>query len=351
MDPDIQFRTLLLLILCPSLSLAQTNWPDFMPTLNPAVSQSPVAAVVLPGAHVEPPAPNVPPDKARWSGTWSGWACPDALCDTKLIVEMVTAEGATMIYAFASAKQKPYTTRVEAVFVGGELQATLPSGAKLAYRMRNEGEVEFLYRSGTIWVAGILANAAQATAIPILIPPAADVPPASPVLVLGGVEIPKPPQDQTFSYESNDWGVAPASRPQGPPFGRPTPISIPGGRVIKTLELKGLLDVNKKVVVVDVLDSQTRTTVPGAYWMPGAGDSRFYGVEISRFAAALEKLTVGDKNRPVVFVCLSSECWESYNACLHAIEAGYKDVLWYRGGTNAWAGASLRRSRPERINW
>ena len=172
-----------------------------------------------------------------------------------------------------------------------------------------------------------------------------------PALALGQVEIIKPPQDQAFSYESKDWGVAPASRPQGPPFGKPTPTSIPGARVIKSLELKGLLDANKQVVVIDVLDSKTRTTVPGAYWMPGAGDSRFYGAEISRFAAALDKLLGGDKNRPVVFVCLSSECWESYNACLHAIDAGYKDVLWYRGGTNAWAGANLDRKRPERIDW
>jgi rhodanese-related sulfurtransferase len=90
-------------------------------------------------------------------------------------------------------------------------------------------------------------------------------------------------------------------------------MSIPGARMIKTLELKALLDANKQVVVIDVLDSKTRTTVPGAYWMPGAGDSRFYGAEKSRFAAALEKLVGSDKNRPIVFLCLSSECWESYN--------------------------------------
>jgi PQQ-dependent catabolism-associated CXXCW motif protein len=169
--------------------------------------------------------------------------------------------------------------------------------------------------------------------------------------VLSQIEIPKTAQFQTFSYEDKDWGVAPASRPQGPPFGKPTPISIPGARLINTLELKALLDANKQVVVIDVLDSRTRTTVPGAYWMPGAGDSRFFGAEKSRFAAALEKLVGGDKNRPVVFLCLSSECWESYNACLHALEAGYKDVLWYRGGTNAWGGASLDRKTPERVGW
>lgn len=168
---------------------------------------------------------------------------------------------------------------------------------------------------------------------------------------LSQVEIPKIEQIQAFSYEDKGWGVAPASRPQGPPFGRPTPMSIPGARTIKTLELKALLDANKQVVVIDVLDSKTRTTIPGAYWMAGAGDSRFYGAEKSRFAAALEKLMGSDRNRPVVFLCLSSQCWEPYNACLHALDAGYKDVLWYRGGTNAWSGASLDRKTPEPLNW
>jgi PQQ-dependent catabolism-associated CXXCW motif protein len=172
-----------------------------------------------------------------------------------------------------------------------------------------------------------------------------------PIAVFGQVEIPKPAQDQPFSYEDKDWGISPTSKPQGPPFGKPTPTTIPGARVIKTLELKALLDSNKEVVVIDVLDSKTRTTIPGAYWMPGAGDSRFYGAEKTRFASALERIVGPDKNRPIAFACLSSECWESYNASLHAIDAGYRDVLWYRGGTNAWSGASLDRKAPERFSW
>lgn len=168
---------------------------------------------------------------------------------------------------------------------------------------------------------------------------------------LSQVEIPRIDPIQTFSHEAKDWGVAPTTRPQGPPFGAPTPTSIPGARVINTLELKALLEANKQVVVIDVMDSNTRTTIPGAYWMRGAGDSRFFRAEKERFAAALEKLMGGDKNRPIVFLCGSSECWTSYNASLHALEAGYKDILWYRGGTTAWSGANLERKRPELINW
>jgi len=146
------------LLLCPGLALAQTNWPDFMPKLKPGLSQSPVAAVVPPSAVVEPPTPDVPPDKARWFGKWSGWACKDKVCDTKLVVEKVTAVGATIIYAFASSNGKPFTARVEGQFIGDELQATLRNGAKLAYRMRKEGDLEFLWRREAQWTAGILSK-------------------------------------------------------------------------------------------------------------------------------------------------------------------------------------------------
>jgi hypothetical protein len=38
------------------------------------------------------------------------------------------------------------------------------------------------------------------------------------------------------------------------------------------------------------------------------------GVERARLRADLERLTAGRKDAPLVFFCLSSECWMSYNA-------------------------------------
>lgn len=173
-----------------------------------------------------------------------------------------------------------------------------------------------------------------------------------PAIVFGQVAFPPLPQPvATYSFEAKDWGVEAPTTPNRGRLHAPTPTSIPGARVITTLELKALLDSNKNVVVVDVLDSQTRTSIPGAFWLSGAGSGQFYAAEKSRFATALEKLTGGDKTRPLVFLCISSECWLSYNASLHALEAGYKDVIWYRGGTNAWTGASFERTKPETVSW
>lgn len=148
----------LILFLFPDFALAQSDWPPVMRSIGSGVSQSPVNVVIPPNVTIEPPTPDIPPDKAKWSGKWSGWACHNQVCDLKLIVEKVTAGGATIIYAFASSQIKPFNVRVEAQFVGNELQATLQNGARLSYRMRKEGAVEFLSRKESQWVAGILSK-------------------------------------------------------------------------------------------------------------------------------------------------------------------------------------------------
>lgn len=172
------------------------------------------------------------------------------------------------------------------------------------------------------------------------------------VAAFGQVLLPESPQPiPTYSLEDKDWNIEPTTTVKRAPYHAPTPTAIPGARVIKTMELKALLELAKDLVVIDVLDSRERKTVPGALWMSGAGDGQFFGAEISRFATALERITDGNKSRPIVFLCLSSECWLSYNASLHALEAGYKDIIWYRGGTAAWNAAKLKLERPAVANW
>ena len=138
-----------------------TNWPEFMPTLQSGPSASPVEAVLPSGVIIEPPGPDVPTDKTKWSGTWSGWACRNETCATKLAVQKIVPDGASIIYVFASANGKGSPIRADGRFVGDELQATLPSGARLAYRMRKDGDLEFLYRKGDEWAAGILTSDAE----------------------------------------------------------------------------------------------------------------------------------------------------------------------------------------------
>lgn len=120
---------------------AQTAWPEYMPGLSRALSESTVAAVLPDGIAVTPPSANLPPDKARWSGLWHGWACRAWQCDVKLAVEKVSDAGATVTYA-GSSSQGSITDRGEAQFVNDELVFRVTTGAKLVLRMRASGEME-----------------------------------------------------------------------------------------------------------------------------------------------------------------------------------------------------------------
>jgi PQQ-dependent catabolism-associated CXXCW motif protein len=154
------------------------------------------------------------------------------------------------------------------------------------------------------------------------------------------------PRSVSFAFEDVDWGVPPTRVPRDEAYHAPTPSTIPGARVIRTLDLKALLDSDRRVVVVDVIGGAGRRTVPGAWGFPGFGAGSFSPDDRYYYALALEIVTSGDKNRPLVFLCVSSECWLSYNAALHAVEFGYRDVIWFRGGSEAWRAASLPMAAP-----
>jgi len=154
-----------------------------------------------------------------------------------------------------------------------------------------------------------------------------------------------------FADEDRDWGVAAAPSLRRADYHAPTPREIPGARVMLTTALKALLDRESGVVLVDVLGDPPHPTLPGAYWLRHAGLAEFPGDELPRLEATLEKLSGGDRHRPLVFFCLSSECWLSYNAALRAVAFGFRDVIWYRGGVAAWREAGYPMAMSEPFSW
>ena len=138
-----------------------------------------------------------------------------------------------------------------------------------------------------------------------------------------------------YADESKDWGISEMSRPKGPPYSTPTPLKVPGARTITTDELKEMLIKEPKLVVIDALGSSTMLESAQGLGS-GIGEQRMFGRDVAMFPKALETLTGGDKGKPIVFYCRSSSCWHSYNASLRAVAEGYTNVLWYRGGIDAW---------------
>ncbi|MFM9972770.1 MAG: rhodanese-like domain-containing protein [Burkholderiales bacterium] len=146
----------------------------------------------------------------------------------------------------------------------------------------------------------------------------------------------------SFADEERDWGVPPTRDIRQAPYSAPTPTEIAGARLIFTGQLHNMLVMMPAPVLIDVAGGDEHVTLRGAFWIPGMGRGNHFLDPIqAQTVELLEKLTNGDKSRPLVFFCVNAQCWLSYNASLRAVAAGYQQVFWYRGGIQAWAEADL----------
>ena len=122
-----------------------------------------------------------------------------------------------------------------------------------------------------------------------------------------------------------------------------TPLAIPGGRRITTRYLVDMLAGPMPPLLIDVdNDGGLHHTLPHALWMRGAGDDAgAHNKALTALFKALLARLAPRKETPIVMFCASPSCWASYNAALRAIDLGYLNVYWYRGGIAAWDDAGL----------
>ena len=89
-----------------------------------------------------------------------------------------------------------------------------------------------------------------------------------------------------------------------------------------------------------------RENIPGSVWLPNVGYGELSAEFADYFRTELERLTGGDKSKPLVFYC-DANCWMSWNAAKRAMTYGYSAVQWYPDGTDGWKEADLPlESRP-----
>jgi PQQ-dependent catabolism-associated CXXCW motif protein len=153
--------------------------------------------------------------------------------------------------------------------------------------------------------------------------------------------------------EARDFGVAPSRELRLGDHASPTPVSIPGARVVGTDELRGLLNapLEQRPLLCDVLGDAAHPSIPGAIALPGAGRGTSFDDEVQeRLAKLLEFATRGERGRQLVFFCSGPGCWLSYNAALRAARLGYGEVRWYRGGLEAWR-AGGGQLAPPLVRW
>ena len=149
--------------------------------------------------------------------------------------------------------------------------------------------------------------------------------------------------------ERQDFGVQPKSQLHSGAMHGPTPASIPGGQVITT---KGIVELvqgrQTPFIIIDVLGGPE--LLPGAtYAVPAHQAGSFNDATQHEFGQFLQQMTGGNKEMPLILYCQSTQCWMSYNASLRAINLGYKNVLWYRGGIEAWKAAGQQTMTPQQM--
>ncbi len=138
-----------------------------------------------------------------------------------------------------------------------------------------------------------------------------------------------------FADEHADDHINPPAAPHiGGDFD-PTPLTMPGAVTIDTAQLTALL-AKSGPLTVDL--GRGAAVIEGAVWSdPGAPDYD----DNSFLDHALANRVKGDRDAPIVIMATGTAGYDSYNAALHAVSLGYRRVLWYRGGEEAWAAAGL----------
>ena len=147
--------------------------------------------------------------------------------------------------------------------------------------------------------------------------------------------------EQMMAMERQDFGVPPSQELHSGAMHGPTPARLPGGQVITTKSLLALVQGRQApFILFDVLGQPDMLpdAVPAA-WLAQAGT--FDDAVQQQARQLFGQRTHGRKDVALVFYCQSRECWMSYNAALRAVHAGYTNVLWYRGGIEAWKFAGL----------
>ncbi|MFZ1232617.1 MAG: rhodanese-like domain-containing protein [Thiofilum sp.] len=137
-------------------------------------------------------------------------------------------------------------------------------------------------------------------------------------------------------------------------YHRPTPDCVPNGITLTTEQLQQLIK-EREPLLIDVmavleryepdfghewLPNAPRESLPNAVWLPNVGYGTLQPHIEQYLTIELERLTQGDKAKPIVLFCVA-DCWMSWNAAQRVKALNYSAVYWYKLGTDGWKEAGL----------
>jgi adenylate cyclase len=129
----------------------------------------------------------------------------------------------------------------------------------------------------------------------------------------------------------------------------PTPTTAPGARIVRTVDLVALLE-QRKLLVLDV--NGWGRSIPGAIGLRGAGIGGNPSDPFqARLGRKMEELTHGDRTVPIVTMAWNADRYSGRNLALRLVALGYTDVIWYRGGREAWEAAGELETEVVAQEW
>ncbi len=120
-----------------------------------------------------------------------------------------------------------------------------------------------------------------------------------------------------------------------------TPTSLPGAKIISAREAQDLIA--KGIPLYDVRDEEEYKIahIPGSRSVPyREGSAKEVGFDPGDDQFALNRLPK-DKDAPLMMYCDGTICWKSYKSATMAVQNGWKNVYWFRGGFPEWKEAGL----------
>jgi TolB-like protein/DNA-binding winged helix-turn-helix (wHTH) protein/rhodanese-related sulfurtransferase len=139
-----------------------------------------------------------------------------------------------------------------------------------------------------------------------------------------------------YADEHHDDAIEPVAESQPHGTFDPTPMTVPNVRTIDTTSLAALVNASPPPLLVDMGLGIARPK--------GAVTGNFNPLSpeaAQHFVRALRERLGAIANRPVVVLGDGPYGWSSYNAVLQLQRAGLANLIWYRGGEEAWARAGL----------
>lgn len=152
-------------------------------------------------------------------------------------------------------------------------------------------------------------------------------------------------------------GVGAVPQPAGyrlDDYRAPVPAALTGARTVDVAGLQAVLS-KEDALLVDVMPTQPkpkdrpvnaiwrdpqRESIAGAVWLANMGYGRLSETEADAFRDELLR-RAGSLDRPIVIFC-EVDCWMSWNAAKRALEYGFRNIIWFPGGTTAWREAGLK---------